>query len=97
MSEFNCYINPIGSKYSKMSNGELHEVLNTFKSVNAHDRLRFREEIVKRGFVSWDEINTKYEIVRTNVEEPHKEHPDKELIIMFSIIVLILLIKGFSG
>ena len=64
MNKFNCYINSIGSKYSNLTNYEIFRIWGTFKPVNEWDRLRFREELVKRGYVSWDEINTKYDCVR---------------------------------
>ncbi|MCK9544474.1 MAG: hypothetical protein M0R03_20845 [Novosphingobium sp.] len=49
------------TNFSKLSDYRIHKIwtLNVFDSLKeVHD---FRKELVKRGFVSWDEINTKFE------------------------------------
>lgn len=49
------------NKFSNLTDKDIHWLWSK-ELITPSDMQGFREELVKRGFVSWEEINTKFEV-----------------------------------
>jgi ATP-dependent Clp protease, protease subunit len=63
------------NKFRKLSDKKIQEIWSKNQFTNDKEIHIFRKELVKRGFVSWDEINTKFECIplRKKDEEPEED------------------------
>lgn len=50
--------------YKKLSDKEIHEIWNNERFESHEEVDEFQKELVRRGMVSWEEINTKFEIIK---------------------------------
>lgn len=53
------------NKFSNLTDKDIHWLWDK-ELIMPSDMYDFRTELVRRGFVSWDEINTKFECVEIN-------------------------------